>query len=845
MNAERKIIHVAPNFHYDVEYLKTYEVYRDMCLDNIVEAVRLLKENPGYTFMMEQVILLKEFWEKYPQFRQDLSEFIRQGRFEIACGMYCMPDMNIPSGESLIEQIREGKKWLKEMFAVDVRVCWIADCFGQHPQLPQLVKKCGYDYYFFSRGATDNEQGDFIWKGIDGSEIITHRGPKGYSTLILRSKNVINAADLTVARADGEQAVLNAIRPVECQSPTPNILCCNGGDFMRPQGGVINIVQEWNNEDYDCRFSTPLKFFEEVSRYSNRLPVIEDDFNPVNQGINSSRIKIKQNNRMMENLIMTCERMKLLYGLTVAAIERRHEGSTDYMLEEAKRLMLYNQFHDIISGTIVDQAYLDTMQRYKNALRLVNSNINNMFDMIVEQKNGAENTYIYVFNPSAYGRCEIVETTLDIIDTSKPYISLYNDAGEKIDVQSGLDTDKKRLNIIFKAEVPAMQISSYRLEYREKLPSDSSKGTGPLNEAYEFSNGFYSVKVESNGIISSLKNSKGEELVNGSRPYFNDLLMQADYGDLWVYNESPHNGAYHGRPVKQSPYLDGENGFLNERYSRSSAANGRAELVENGPARFAIKVEGVLKFWRIACSYTQYIYLYNHSPRIDFKTDMHCQGKNYRIRTCFPTSIRNGRIEHEIPFGMYERREEEYPAANWISCRNEAKGLLLLNRGLPGNNVHDGVMMLSLMRSTSNDYKCVSDLAFEEGEQFSFEYSIVPYDGDIKASVPWRHGQDINLRLIDRIYGSVPCNYHDNLIELDNSSIMLSRVYRCDKGIVIRLYEASGEDGVCTLKLNRGSFLQYAETDCLENLVGCSMEIMDNKIKLKFKPFEIKTIILS
>ena len=51
----------------------------------------------------------------------------------------------------------------------------------------------------------------------------------------------------------------------------------------------------------------------------------------------------------------------------------------------------------------------------------------------------------------------------------------------------------------------------------------------------------------------------------------------------------------------------------------------------------------------------------------------------------------------EIPFGAIERPDSiEMPAQNWIDYSDGRHGLALLNRGLPGNNVSDGTMMLSL-----------------------------------------------------------------------------------------------------------------------------------------------------
>ena len=75
-----------------------------------------------------------------------------------------------------------------------------------------------------------------------------------------------------------------------------------------------------------------------------------------------------------------------------------------------------------------------------------------------------------------------------------------------------------------------------------------------------------------------------------------------------------------------------------------------------------------------------------------------------RYRLLFPTSFQSGRRFDEIPFAAIERpAHHEYPAQNWIDWSDGNHGVALLNVGLPGSNVSDGTLMLSLMRSARVD----------------------------------------------------------------------------------------------------------------------------------------------
>ncbi|MBT7166566.1 MAG: hypothetical protein HN904_27535, partial [Victivallales bacterium] len=62
MTTPRQDIHIVPNFHYDVAYLKSHEDYLPTCMRNIIEALRILDAHPEYRFLIEQVILLEIFW---------------------------------------------------------------------------------------------------------------------------------------------------------------------------------------------------------------------------------------------------------------------------------------------------------------------------------------------------------------------------------------------------------------------------------------------------------------------------------------------------------------------------------------------------------------------------------------------------------------------------------------------------------------------------------------------------------------------------------------------------------------------------------------------------------------
>jgi len=97
-HSTKHTVHLIPSFHHDVEYLKTYEEYIDIGLDNLREMFEIMRRDPDYTFFIEQAILLEELWEREPGYREELKRLVQEGRIELSPGMYSNPDMNIPSG---------------------------------------------------------------------------------------------------------------------------------------------------------------------------------------------------------------------------------------------------------------------------------------------------------------------------------------------------------------------------------------------------------------------------------------------------------------------------------------------------------------------------------------------------------------------------------------------------------------------------------------------------------------------------------------------------------------------------------------------------------------------------
>jgi alpha-mannosidase len=240
--------------------------------------------------------------------------------------------------------------------------------------------------------------------------------------------------------------------------------------------------------------------------------------------------------------------------------------------------------------------------------------------------------------------------------------------------------------------------------------------------------------------------------------------------------------------------------------------------------------------------------------RIEMHTEILNNDAVVRYRVLFPTTIAHGTNTHEIPFGALQRPEGiEFPAQNWIDYSSEAHGITLLNRGLPGNNVAEGTLLLSLLRSTSivaygfqGGYGpgMSSDSGLELGKTLTFDYVLLPHTGDWRHDAPWRQGQAFNQPLIactvEQHPGPLPACW--GFLTVSHPNIQLSTLKNAEnRGVVLRLYEAAGlsTDNV-TISLP-AACRSATEMNLLEDPLQ-TLEIVDGKLRVNMRAFEIKTI---
>lgn len=760
-------LHIISSFHYDYIYLKDSESYFEISFRILDKALDILEKEQDWCFTIEQTILVEEYLRRFPEKKGLMQNFVQEGRLAFAPGMYVMPDMNMIDVESLCLQAKYGKKFLKDTFNANAPVCWIADCWGHHAQLPQILKSCGYEGYFFWRCMRRNvKKNDFYWQGLDGTELFTHWTPLGYASISFPSTAaVLHAEELDFAEGTAESilGLMDKVIPFADGKKEHPLLLCNGGDFRIPQENGPDIVRKLSaRPDFpQAEFSTPERFVKELIS-SNDLSAVSGEFNGSFQGTYSTNILIKQ--------LLYHTREVLLARETFAALSGGVEVN-----EITWKTLLRHYFHDTVCGTVCD-----------NGLKEIIKELQDLYERSKVKSN-------ILFNPLLRKRREIVESA-----------------------------DGRH----FLAELQPFE--SRNINSFDEMPSLTEEE----NCAGSFENGFFRCSYDEKGKIISLVTAKGRELLNsGSSAPFGLPVMNRDNGDNWIYYDASVYGSValtDNRPDPLYPAVTDENTLIRSVYYPVVEES----VVERSEKECVISQKGYLKFWCLYIPFTLKTVMDQYSPLIRYTLQIAPSGKYYRLRAAFPTAFTGEtQIIHGIPGGIQERPCGEYPAEGFIHYGDDKGGLFLLNRGLPGNNVDEnGVMLLSLFRSVAMEYKCESAGSFNEGIPHTFEYAVLPHDGNIYC--------EENASCIENYLRPVAFaenEYKENFWHSLPGNVRLLSLRKHPQGFFLRLCEVWGEENTSITLPGKFSLADALENSPDENIYSG---------EIRFRAFELKNLIL-
>jgi alpha-mannosidase len=838
-----KTLWIIPHTHWEGAVFKTREEYLEIGLPHILTALSLLRAHPEYRFVLDQVAYVRPFLDRYPEQAAAFRQNVAEGRLQIVCGNDVMLDVNMPSGESWVRQVLYGKGYYRDKLGVDVTVGWGLDTFGHHAQMPQLLKLAGYKSYWFQRGVPGNQTpSEFLWQGLDGTKIPAFWLPLSYGMFMPAPKDPDSFANYAL----GKWGALGQY------STWPDRVALAGADVSEPEEALPLLVKQLNETrgaPIRLRFGVPTDFAAVVAQRPNQ-PVASGELNPVFQGVYSSRIELKQWVRRVEDILTNAEKLTGLAGAVGAA-----SNWADSV--RAWEPVLFNQAHDLMSGTMVDKVYNETIRGYEGSKDLGDEQVDAELNAIAARMDThVEGVPIVVFNTLGWTRTDVAEIEVGSIGPHVHGLHLRDSSGSDVPLQylSTLrydDGSLKDAKVAFLVhDVPAFGYALYQIAPSESDSTGGKKqdgGPAPASSRYQdagsIENAYYRMTFDLwTGEMKELYDKSAHWDVLGGRPG-NIVAREPDDGDFWELYGTLNGGRLTAMTRKQGLPTAAGTHFSNEQVGGSGSTS-------SGPVFSQFNLSHPFGDGSFATN----VRVYPGMRRIDIRTRLTNNDKSVRYRVLFPTSIATGKRFDEIPFGAIQRPlEQEFPTQYWMDYSDGSKGLALLNRGLPGNNVAGGTLMLSLLRSARitaypffGGYEpgVSSDLGLELGVERTFDYALVPHAGDWRDAEVYKAGWEFNHPLLARKVsthgGGLPRRW--GLLEISSPNVVASALMPGrDGSVMLRIYEATGRpaNGV-EIKLHV-PLSSVSETNLLGDEVR-ALPTAQDALHLDLHPYEIKTL---
>lgn len=848
-------IQIVGHAHMDMNWLWTYSETMQMCNDNLRQAVAFMDEFPDYRMLQSQASVYNFVEMVDPPLFEKVKKYVKAGRLELAGGMWTEGDVNLSSGEALARSFLLGQRFFQSRFGKIANIGWLPDNFGHIAQMPQILKLAGCDYFYFHR--TKPYVGTFWWVAPDSSKVLCYANDTYNGNITLDLKKEVDKFSPDMRR----------------------ILHITGvGDHGGgPTRANIDLVHKLDNTPGypSVKFTTAGDFFRKASKEMSRRPTHRGEMQFIFEGCYSNVAGIKEGNRNSENSLFSSEFFNTLRWLS----GDKYPASE---LNDLWETVTFNEFHDILPGSAINEANKEAIARYSEVLRksteLRNMAFRKLADEVKFQEGIGQPVVAYNMQPAA--RKAIVEA--NVFSHEEPATAKLAGWGNYYGSNKIKPVDKGQGNVptvmvrdaagktypaqvVWGKSTPPGFTSKVQFVV-DNLPAGGYKTfyidmtkPGEFNQPIPFNNNtfetdFFLVKfnMKTGGIFSLLdKRSEKEYVKEGGELNTLRMYLEDKKGGMksWVINKI----------VRQEDI--------------SNIAS--VKLVEDGPVRACIES---VKTWGNS-RFIQRTYVYRSYPRIDFDVEVHWletgsdTTDSPMLRTVFPLNLTNTRFYSQVPFNVAERpvdgkingkdapsylkhadaygikaeieEGQEVPAQKWVDVTDGKDGIALLNKTKYGHSYNHGDLRLTLMRSAGEP-----DIYPNLGK-YIISYSLFPHSGEWKNGV-WAEGDDFNVP----VYAAEPPSLalvkehatrpeEDSFISLDSKGVILTGMKQAAEGkeLIIRLVEVEGRETVVNLKLP----VRISAARRL-NLIELPLEdaanpVVNNKsVQIKIRPNEIVTL---
>ncbi len=664
MIVSRPRLHLICTAHLDPVWQWRWEEGAAEALATFRNAVILLREHKEFIFNHNEAVLYR--WvERYdPGLFTEIRRLVEEGRWSISGGWYLQPDVNMLGLESLIRQIAEGRRYFWKTFRVRPRVAYNFDSFGHSGGLPQVLRLAGYDMYIHLRPqeeALSLPSDLYRWRGVDGSEILALRIAVGlYHT---------ERDNIEQRLQEGTEMALRLGRDVPVFWGLGN----HGGGATRSDLERIAAFAAGERR-VEVLHSTPDRVYEALTGAGRMAPVVEGDLQRVFTGCYTSMARIKRKAEESLGMLVQTEALRAAGWWLTGEIYPEDD------LSDAWRDHLFNDFHDILTGSSTEPAEKDALDLYGKSMdtaRRLRLGAAAAFNRLLP---ACRDIQLPITVLNANSSMTLVPVEVECMADYRPlwkgkqHLRVFDLDGREIPSQeeqpeSLLPFDWRK-KLCFMAEVSGLGATHFEAKVypgerkHRRIHSDK----GDMNYAIDRRNGLFNSRV-----VRHLG-----QLLRG--PLLEPLVIK-DESDSWGTGRRSYR-AIAGR-FRHVP--------------------GSRRIIENGPVRTITESVLTYKKSRIVLRTIGY----RSWEVIELRLRIHWQEEHKMLKLAVPTVLDRGILLCEIPGGAILRvgDGEEHVFGRWALIEG-GKGrrrisLAVVGCGPHGLDFKDGELRISVLRSAA------------------------------------------------------------------------------------------------------------------------------------------------
>ena len=816
--------HVVGYAHIDMAWLWRWEesIY-DIMYNTFSNQLRLADRFPNITYSQDNAVVYEAMEKHYPDIFKAIKEKVKTGNWIPVSSTWVQMDENMPDGESLVRQFLYGQKYTKEKFGHYVRVAWQPDVFGHPYSMPQIASKAGIQLYLFGRPDNPKRPPITWWQGLDGSRVIGYNPPGWYgqsldhdhiTVLTLRDAQRVGVKNMMVLFGKGDHG----------GGPNPD----DAAAIAKMNASADEVqVKPTNVNDY----------IDTLLAEKRDFPVWDGEHNFAFMGCYTTQVEMKRNNRLSEQLLLTTEKFS-----TAATFSGYRDFAPTRDLGEAWKLVLLNQFHDLITGSGIAPIYADAAKQYQEVFERGWRALNSTLAMLGRQVDTTgEGVPVIVYNPRSWDATDWVTVEVTALPLPAKVVAVSGKEVLPVHVLKRTAAGGARggATVTFVAQnVPQMGLKLYRLV--PETPARMAPG-GPLRAGVTprpyLENEFLRVEFNpATGNIARLYDKQNKR--EAFRGEGNSLLALEDT-QLQAFLK-PSGLAGHAWDL----------GLTGTKWDVNKAE--RVDLIEPGPARGTLRV--VRRFRN--STFTQFVSLGAGIPRVDVEISVDWHERETLLKAVFPINVSSPKVAAEIPYGAMEHDQTgtEMVMGKWVDISDGDYGVAILNNGRHGFDAADNTIRISVIRGAM-----YPDPRADEG-MHSFGYSIYPHKGTWREGKVMFQGLAFNAPLValeetvhagpDPRINTSAFNQNQrsglpetfSFVKTSSDHVMLTALKQMegfyDMDPIARFFECEGREGDVTVQFPYP--VKATETDLLEETIGPVGE--GQSITFHMKPWEIKTL---